>query len=192
MEGLYERGNIPLKKAKNEGVKTLIYDEHILSEDLTGLPRLFDDYETKCSDKDDLQLLEKFRSKLKPFEEFSEKIAWVHLGWIKERIVYLLQITSPWYEEFHGVYEEAHNFLKERREETISLEEKEESLKDTKKRLSVLSTEIVKWAKSQGLKKVTKNQVKVYLLENEIPIGWTEREMLYITANKELAKDLPD
>ena len=143
--------------AKNEGIKTLIYDEHILSEDLAELSQLFNEYETEYSDKKDLQLLEEFRSKLKSFEEFSEKTAWVHLGWIKERIVYLLQMTSAWYEEFYSVYEKACNFLKERKEETISLGEKEESLKDTKKRLSELSTEVVKWAKSQGLKRVTKN-----------------------------------
>ncbi|MFQ6080379.1 MAG: hypothetical protein ACE5OW_01770 [Candidatus Bathyarchaeia archaeon] len=177
--------------AKNEGVKTLIYDEHILSEDLSELLQLFNEYESKCSDKKDLQLLEEFRSRLKSFEEFSDKTAWVHLGWIKERIAYLLQITSPWYEEFYRIYEKAHTFLKERKEETISLEEKEESLKDTKKRLSLLSTEIVEWAKAQGLRTVTKNQVKVYLLENEIPIGWTEREMLYTIVNKELTKSSP-
>lgn len=174
--------------AKNEGIKTLIYDECILSEELAELSQTINEYETEYSDKkEDVQLLKEFRLKLKSFEEFSEKIAWIHLSWIKEGIGYLLQLTSPWYEEFRDVYE-AQNFLKGRKEETISLEEKKETLKKTKGKLSLLSTQILEWAKSQELKRITKGQVQVYLLENEIVLGWTEREMLYTMVNKELAK----
>ena len=173
--------------AKNEDIKTLIYHESILSEELIELSTAIDEYQIDLDKKEDVQLLKELQSKLKSFEEFSEKIAWIHLSWIKGEVQYLLQLTSPWYDEFLEVQEEVQAFLKGG-EETISLEEKKESLKETKEKLSLLSKQILEWAKSQGLKRVTKGQVQVYLLENEIVLGWTEREMLYTMINKELAK----
>lgn len=173
--------------AKNEDIKTLIYHESMLSEELTELSTAVDEYQIDLDKKEDVQLLKEFRSKLESFEEFSEKMAWVHLSWIKEGVQYLLQLTSPWYDEFLEVQEKVQEFLKGK-EEAISLEEKRESLKETKEKLSLLSTQILKWAKSQGLMRVTKGQVQFYLLENEIPLGWTDREMLYTIVNKELAK----
>lgn len=173
--------------AKNEDIKTLLYHESILSEELAELSTAISEYKIDLDKKEDVSLLKELQSKLKSFEEFSEKIAWIHLSWIKGGVHYLLQLTSPWYDEFLGVQEEAQKLLKEK-EKAISLEEKEESLKETKKKLSLLSTKISKWARSQGLKRVTKSQVQVYLLENEIVLGWTEREMLFTMVNKELAK----
>ena len=173
--------------AKNENIKTLICHESILSEELTEVSTAIDEYQTEVDKKEDVQLLEESQSKLQSFEKFSEKIAWIHLSWIKGGVQYLFQLTSPWYDEFLEVQEEVQEFLK-RKEEVISLEEKKESLKETKEKLSLLSTQILEWAKSQGLKRVTKGQVQFYLLENEIPLGWTDREMLYTMVNKELAK----
>lgn len=173
--------------AKNEDIKTLIYHESMLSEELTELSTTVDEYQIDLDKKEDVQLLKEFRSKLESFEEFSEKMAWVHLSWIKEGVQYVLQLTSPWYDEFLEVQEKVQEFLKGK-EEAISLEEKRESLKETKGKLSLLSTQILKWAKSQGLTKVTKGQVQFYLLENEIPLGWTDREMIYTIVNKELVK----
>ena len=175
--------------AKNEDIKTLIYGELILSEELAELSAI-NKYQVEPDKKEDVQRLKELRSKLKSYKKYSENIAYVHLSWIKEGVRYLLQLASPWYDEFQEVYQEAQNFLKEK-EETVSLEEKKGSLKETKEKLSLLSTQVLEWAKSEGLKRVTKGQVQVYLLENEIVLGWTEREMLYTMVNKELAKSYP-
>ena len=180
--------------SKNEGVKTIIYHDCVLSEELAELSAI-NEYPIDDLDKQDVQFLKDLRSKSKSFTKFSEKIAYIQLVWIKEGDKYMLQLSSPWYDEFHDVYEKTLKFLeKKEREterktaETILLEEKKESLKEIKEKLSLLSTKIVEWAKSQKLNRVTKGQVQVYLLENEIPLGWTETITLYTMVNKELAK----
>lgn len=174
--------------SENEGIKTLIYSELMLSEELAELSEAINQCQINRDEKEDVQRLKELRSKLKSFEKYSKNIAYIHLSWIKEGVRYLLQLASPWYDEFQEVYQEAQNFLKEK--EAISLEEEKASLKETKEKLSLLSTQILEWAKSEGLNRVTKGQVQVYLLENEIVLGWTEREMLYTMVNKELAKSL--
>ena len=180
--------------SKNEGVKTIIYHDCVLSEELAELSAI-NEYPIDDLDKQDVQFLKDLRSKSKSFTKFSEKIAYIQLVWIKEGDKYMLQLSSPWYDEFHDVYEKTLKFLeKKEREterktaETILLEKKKESLKEIKEKLSLLSTKIVEWAKSQKLNRVTKGQVQVYLLENEIPLGWTETITLYTMVNKELAK----
>lgn len=173
--------------AEDENVKTLVYFDCTLADELEELSTAIGEYQMDLAEREDVQILKEFRSKLKSFEKFSDKIAWIQLSWIKGGVQYLLQLSSSWYEDFVKIQGEIQELLKEK-EKTVSLEEKRESLKETKEKLSVLSEQIIQWAKSQELKRVTKNQVQVYLLENEIPLGWTDRQMLYTMVNRELSK----
>ena len=174
-----------LKIAVKEDIKTLIYEEFLFREELENIIYNLDNSVDEL-DENSEQFAE-LKSKLKSYENYSDELFCIKLCWIKDGVCYGFQKLTAWFEEFLGLREQIQEILKScaRAEQEVEVKK---SLGETKKKLDGLSKEIYEWAKSNDMKKVTRANLNIYLLDKEIGLTWADKEVLRSLINKQLSE----
>jgi hypothetical protein len=174
-----------LEIAKNENVKTIIYYESSFQEELNDINKEIKQSQESADEYTDQT--KEIQLQLKAYEEYSEKLSFILLSWVKDGICYSFRLLAPLYQQFLYFKDQIQEILT-KKAKTNSLKEEKRALAETKNKLTKLSKELVEWAKSEGLKKITRPQLQAYLLENEISITWENKLALIAIINKKLSQ----
>ena len=178
-----------LEIAEKEGVKTLIFSNLIFDDKVTEFESEIEDFisQVEISNEEIDQLvkqLEELKMELSMFKNQVGELMGLEISWIKEGICYTFQIIANWFDDFLELENRFREIMVFPKEDPI--EQAKKSITETKKNLTELSSEIVDWAKSEKMTKMTRSEIQMYLLEKETVLTWDNKETLRAMVNNKL------
>lgn len=172
-----------LEIARNEDVRTIVYDDLTLKELLDDSKAEID--QIQKTEGLDQHLAKEIEKRLESYFDIADQTVYIQLSWVKEGVCYYFQLSSSVFDEVVDLKAQIDDILSST-SSTDSLEEQKRELSKAKETLVNLSEEIANWAKSENLKKVTRSQVSAYLVEKEIYVSYENKLTLIEMVNKKL------
>jgi hypothetical protein len=173
--------------AKNEGIKTIIYEKGTLEQICINLNEKLD----QIPEDENHELITEIKQSIKIYSSMIKEVVYIHLSWIKEGICFSFELFSPVFDKFVEYQEQLEPVLEtiiDSNKKADSEEKGRKELIEKRKKLTKLTKEITDWAKTENKKKVTRPIIFGYLLEREIQVSYDDKCLLVNMVNQKLGK----